>query len=92
MCCINSFEEEYHFEDERSAVLMCKQTRQKFETGKYTYKELCFIDEPFTKESCFKAPTPLIPPAQRILCVCEFVYFIYLFILTPDSGCSFGFV
>lgn len=90
-CCINSFEEEYHFQDERSAVLMCKQTRQKFEMGKYTYKELCFIDEPFTKESIFKAPKPLIPPAQRILCVCVYVYFIYLLIHTPDSGCSFGF-
>lgn len=81
MCCINSFEEEYHFEDERAAVLLCKQTRQKFETGKCTYKELCFIDEPFRKESILKAPKPLIPPAQRVECVDVWMYILFIYLL-----------
>lgn len=80
MCCINSFEEEYHFEDERAAVLLCKQTRQKFETGKCTYKELCFIDEPFTKESILKAPKPLIPPAQSGGCVDVWMYILFIYL------------
>lgn len=89
VCRINTFEEEYHFEDERSAVLLCKQPRQKFETGKRTYKELCFIDEPFPKESSFQAPGPLIPPAQKgIVCMWVCIFYIFIYRL-PDSGCSF---
>lgn len=78
---MNSFEEEYHFEDERRAVLLRTQRENAH------IKRFVLLMSLFTKARIFQAPEPLISPAQkRVLCVCLFYICIYCL---PDARCSF---